>query len=102
MKKINFYVPEENCEDVKIAMFKAGAGIIGKYNYCAWQIKGQGQCCPQEESNPYIGKPGEFEQFEEYKVELVCEDDKLDNVIAALKKAHPYEEPAYQIIDFTV
>ena len=65
------------------------------------QVKGEGQFCPKEESNPHIGEQDKLERIEECKVELVCEDDKLSNVISAMKKAHPYEEPAYQIISFT-
>lgn len=102
MYKINFYVPNADCEKVKEAMFAMGAGCIGNYERCAWQIKGEGQFCPKEGSNPHIGELDKLERIEEYKVEMVCEDDKLKAVIAALKKSHPYEEPAYQIISFTI
>jgi len=101
MYKIVFYAPEKDCEKVKEAMFSAGAGRIGDYERCAWQVKGEGQFCSKEGSNPHIGEQDKLERIEEYKVELVCEDSKLSNVISAMKKAHPYEEPAYQIISFT-
>lgn len=102
MYKIIFYVPLNDCERVKEAVFAAGAGRIGNYERCAWQVKGEGQFCPKAGSHPHIGEHDKLERIEEYKVELVCEDDRLASAIAALKKAHPYEEPAYQVIGFTV
>lgn len=98
MYKICFYVPTTHIEEVKQAMFAQGAGKIGKYNCCAWQILGEGQFMPLAGSQAYIGEEGKLEKLEEYKVEMVCDNEIIANVITALKKAHPYEEPAYQII----
>jgi hypothetical protein len=104
MYKLVFFVPEENLEAVKLAVFAAGAGKIGDYDQCCWQVLGQGQFRPLIGSNPYIGnspKPenaqGELTQVAEYRVEMVCEDALIPNVIQALKDAHPYEEPAYDV-----
>ena len=102
MVKLNFFVPESHLESVKSALFDAGAGRIGDYDSCCWQTKGTGQFRGLEGSNPFIknkeGKKGEIEQVEEYKVELVCDDALIRDVVAALKHSHPYEEPAYDVI----
>ena|SRR3989338_10335470 len=89
------YIPESHLESVKRALFAAGAGKIGDYDCCAWQTKGQGQFRPLAGSQPFLGQQNVVETAEEYKVEMVCDDDKIFAVIAALKQAHPYEEPAY-------
>lgn len=78
-------------------MFEAGAGRIGDYDSCAWQCLGQGQFRPLENSKPFIGQPGEVETVMEYKVEMVCEDTLIKSSIVAMKQAHPYEEPAYDV-----
>lgn len=98
MVKITFYVPETHLEQVKAALFAAGAGRIGAYDRCAWQVKGQGQFRPLAGSNPFIGLQGVVEVLDEYKVELVCDDSCLHAALAALKLAHPYEEPAYDVV----
>jgi hypothetical protein len=98
MYHISFYVPEAHCEMVKEAMFAAGAGQIGDYSKCAWQTKGSGQFMPLAGSNPFVGKTNQIEQVEEYKVEMVCANENISAVIQALKKSHPYEEPAYYVI----
>ena len=97
MYHISFYVPKTHLEVVKEAMFGAGAGRIGHYSKCAWQIKGEGQFCPQVGSDPYLGEHGEVERVEEYKVEMVCCTRSLSRVIEAMKSAHPYEEVAYSV-----
>lgn len=95
MIQLSFYVPASHLESVKQALFDAGAGRVGDYEYCAWQTPGQGQFRPLPGSDPYIGESGELTRVEEYKVELVCEEAVFTAVIAALKAAHPYETPAY-------
>lgn len=98
MKKIVFFVPEDHKEKVKNAMFSAGGGKIGNYDCCSFELKGLGQFRALEGSNPFIGKQNEVELVEEYRVEMVVEDHLYQNVIAAMKKAHPYETPAYDVI----
>jgi hypothetical protein len=95
---ISFYVPESHLDLVKEAMFSAGAGNIGEYAKCCWQTFGEGQFLPLENSNPTIGAQGEITKVVEYKVEMVCCDEKINHVVTALKNAHPYEEPAYQVM----
>jgi hypothetical protein len=98
MYKITFYVPASHLEPVKAALFAAGAGRLGAYDACAWQVKGQGQFRPLAGSNPFIGTTGQVEVVDEYKVELVCDDVCIHSAIAALKTVHPYEVPAYDVV----
>lgn len=94
--KFCFYVPLEDAEDVKDAVFAAGAGTLGRYDRCAWQIRGEGQFRPLEGSAPARGKHHREEKVSELKVEMICPDECLQASIAALKEAHPYETPAYE------
>lgn len=98
MYKITFYVPETHLEPVKAALFAAGAGRVGAYDCCAWQVKGTGQFRPLAGSNPFIGHQDLLESVDEYKVELVCDEASVKAAVAALKQAHPYEEPAYDVV----
>jgi hypothetical protein len=98
MYKLCVYVPEEHLEELKRALFNAGAGRIGDYSDCCWQVLGTGQFRPSTGSNPYVGEPDEIEWVSEYRVEMVCEDHCVEAVVAALRAAHPYEEPAFDLI----
>jgi hypothetical protein len=90
-----FYVPESHVEEVKRAVFDAGAGRIGDYRCCAWQVPGTGQFEPMEGSQPFLGQQGRLERVDEFRVEMVCVDDSIESVIRALRDAHPYDEPAF-------
>lgn len=96
MHKLCFFVPVTHVEQVKEAVFEAGGGRIGDYDRCAWQTLGEGQFRPLTGANPFLGAVGEVERVAEYKVELVVADELLAEVVAALRAAHPYEEPAYE------
>lgn len=98
MYKLVVFVPEEFKESVKNSMFENGAGKIGDYDCCSFESLGTGQFRPLEGSNAFIGSVGAVEHVAEYRVEMVCVDDALKSVITAMKEAHPYEEPAYDII----
>jgi len=98
MLKLTFFVPEDHAEHVKQAVFDAGAGRIGDYEHCAWQCLGTGQFRPMQGANPFLGKVGDLETAQELRVEMVCEDKYIEAVIKALKAAHPFEEPAYDVI----
>jgi hypothetical protein len=100
--KIEFYVPEEQLQQVKQAMFDAGAGKVGGYDSCAWQVLGQGQYKPGEGSNPFKGEQGSLETLREYKVEMVCVEEFMADVVRAMKESHPYEEVAYSVISTEV
>ena len=97
MYKLVFFVPQSHVEDVKAAVFAAGGGKIGDYQECCWQVAGSGQFRPSAAANPFIGNAGELERVDEYRVEMVCADDQIRAAVAALKAAHPYEEPAYDV-----
>lgn len=97
MYKLVFFVPETHVETVKTAVFASGAGRIGDYDSCAWQTLGQGQFRPLEGSQPFLGQQGQVERTSEYRVELVCADHLIKQALAALREAHPYEEPAYDV-----
>lgn len=98
MYKIVFFVPETHKEAVKQALFDAGAGRIGNYDSCAWETLGTGQFRAMQGANPFLGKIDQIEKVDEYRVELVCEDALIKDAILAMKAAHPYEEPAYDVI----
>ena len=98
MYQIYFYVPKENAEEVKNAMFEAGAGRIGEYQKCSWQVEGVGQFEPLPGANPVIGEINKLEKVLEYRVEMVCEKRFLKNVLNTMKKVHPYEEVAYGVV----
>ncbi len=98
MYRLNFYVPETHLEIVKDAAFAAGGGRIGDYDNCCWQVAGQGQFRPLDGSQPYIGRSGEVERVAEYKVEMVCSEESVAAVVAAMIAAHPYEEPAWDVV----
>jgi hypothetical protein len=96
--KLCVYIPETHLESVKRALFDAGAGRIGNYSDCCWQVLGSGQFRPGAGSRPFLGERDALETVSEYRVEMVCEDAVADRVIAALREAHPYEEPAFDLI----
>ncbi|UYG06511.1 NGG1p interacting factor NIF3 [Halomonas sp. M4R1S46] len=97
MYKLAFFVPVDAAERVKEAVFATGAGRIGDYEACCFQTPGTGQFRPLAGAQPHIGRVGELETVEELKVELVCEDAVIREAVAALRLAHPYEEPAYDV-----
>ncbi|MBF6058347.1 Nif3-like dinuclear metal center hexameric protein [Thiomicrorhabdus heinhorstiae] len=98
MLKLCVYIPETHLESVKQALFSAGAGKIGDYDSCAWQVLGQGQFRPLVGSQPYIGQKGQIEMVDEYRVEMVLQENCLLDVIDALIDSHPYETPAYDVV----
>ncbi|BCS46034.1 NGG1p interacting factor 3 protein, NIF3 [Pseudomonas amygdali pv. tabaci str. ATCC 11528] len=97
MYKLAFFVPPSHVDEVKNAVFAAGAGRIGAYDHCSWQVLGQGQFRPLNGSQPFVGQSGVVESVEEWKVELVVADDLIQQAVLALKQSHPYETPAYEV-----
>ena len=97
MFKLVFFVPESHLEAVKTAVFAAGAGRIGQYDQCCWQVKGEGQFRPLAGSNAFVGQVGQLERVAEYRVEMVCADDCIKSAIQALRLNHPYETPAFDV-----
>ena len=94
--KIEVYIPETHLDKVKEAIFDAGAGKIGSYDCCCWEVAGRGQFRPLESSDPFLGRAGELEQVREIKVETVCSEKNINSVVEAINRSHPYETPAYQ------
>jgi hypothetical protein len=85
-------------ESVKNTLFAAGAGQYKNYDRCCWQVLGEGQFRPLAGSNPFLGEQGAEKFVPEYRVEMICHDEALPAVTAALKKSHPYEEPAFDFV----
>ncbi|MGY6278165.1 NGG1p interacting factor NIF3 [Methylomonas sp. MgM2] len=98
MYQLCFYVPGSHLEQVKNALFAAGAGKYQDYDHCAWQTLGHGQYRPLRDSQPYIGKINEIESVPEYKVEMICLEENIRKALQALLDNHPYEQPAYSVI----
>lgn len=97
MYKLSFYVPDSHLESVKKALFAKGAGQYKAYDQCSWQVRGEGQFRPLTDSRPYLGKTRQLEKVAEYKVEMICIDATIKEVVQTLLSIHPYEEPAYEI-----
>ena len=97
MYKLCFFVPDAHVEAVKQAVFVSGAGRIGNYEACCWQVLGQGQFRPLPGSQPFIGETGVVQQVAEWKVEMVVADELIHAAVKALKQAHPYETPAFEV-----
>jgi len=95
--KIVVYVPEESADKLREAMGNAGAGKIGNYTFCSFSVKGVGRFKPEVGANPTIGEVGKLEEVVEERIEVVCSEDNLEQVLHAIKEAHPYEEPATDI-----
>jgi hypothetical protein len=96
------HVPESHGDVLREAMGAAGAGKIGNYTHCTFTIKGTGRFKPGEGANPTIGEVGKLETVPEERIETVCEEDVLKDVLAAIKKVHPYEEPATDVYPIEV
>ena len=92
-------VPEGNAEQVSEAMFAAGAGAIGDYRDCAWSVVGVGQFEAQDAANPTIGEIGVRAHVDETRVEMVADRALRSRILATLRAAHPYEEPAFDVLE---
>jgi hypothetical protein len=93
------YVPVGDTDALLQALFEAGAGALGDYRDCAFVTRGTGQFRPVEGADPAIGTVGDLEKVAENRVELVLERGLRAQVVAALRAAHPYEEPAFHVIE---
>lgn len=97
IQKLVFFVPEENKQEVIDAVHHAGAGQIGEYKDCSFQVKGMGTFTPSENAKPYLGQKGQPEYVSEIRVEVILPTHLSGAVVQAMKKAHPYEEVAYYL-----
>ncbi len=98
MYKLNYFVPEEDKERTKEALFEIGVGRFDKYECCAWESLGKGQFKPVGNANPHIGELNKIERLDEYKVEMICPKELIKQAVETLKRVHPYEEVAYEVI----
>lgn len=102
MVKIVTFVPIKDAEKVRMAMGDAGAGVLGKYHHASFSTRGTGRFIPSEGARPAIGKVGQQQEVEEERIEVICQKEKVKEVVEAIKKVHPYEEiplEIYQVID---
>jgi dinuclear metal center YbgI/SA1388 family protein len=97
LKKIVVFVPKSHEEVIRKELGNAGAGYIGNYSHCTFSTNGIGRFLPGEETNPFLGQPRKMEEVEESRIETIIPEPMVKKAIAAMMKAHPYEEPAYDI-----
>ena len=97
LKKLVVFVPQDALKEIREVLGAAEAGCLGNYSYSSFYQAGTGTFKPLAASNPYQGEVGQVNKVEEYRLETIVEEDKLDRVIDKLKQAHPYEEVAYDI-----
>ena len=97
--KIKVTVPKDNVDEVRNALGSTGAGKIGNYDYCSYCYPVTGKFRPTEGANPTIGTIGKLETVEEVCIESICHKDIVESVIAEMKRVHPYEEPAIDIVE---
>jgi hypothetical protein len=90
-------VPEEALDATRAAVFEAGGGRIGDYERCSWYAAGTGTFLGGDETSPTVGGRGREERVAEYRVETVVPEGRIREVVVALRLAHPYEEPAYDV-----
>jgi hypothetical protein len=95
--KLVWFVPRESLDETLEAVFAAGAGVIGDYERCAFYTEGTGTFRGGEGTQPSVGQAGRDERVAELRVETVVPDGHQDAVVAALREAHPYEEPAIEL-----
>jgi hypothetical protein len=98
-RKLVVFVPPESLEPVRDALFAAGAGRIGAYERCSWYAEGTGTFLGGAGTNPSIGRSGVEERAPELRLETVFPAERHDQVLAALRSAHPYEEPAFDVYE---
>jgi len=91
------FVPREALDAVRNALFDAGAGRIGEYEHCSWYTQGTGTFLGGEGTNPSLGEAGREERVAELRLETVFPEELQEGVIAALREAHAYEEPAFDV-----
>jgi dinuclear metal center YbgI/SA1388 family protein len=97
--KVITFVPRDFADSVTAAMARAGAGSIGNYSSCSYRSEGVGAFLPGSNASPSVGTVGELHQEPEIRIEMLASRGQVDAVVAALAKAHPYEEPAFDVID---
>jgi dinuclear metal center YbgI/SA1388 family protein len=95
--KLVVFVPDSDLSKVSDAVFAAGAGRIGEYRECSFRLAGTGTFFGSDASNPTVGQKGRREDVSEWRLEVVCPEGKVQEVVAAMRQAHSYEEPAFDL-----
>ncbi|MDD5749504.1 MAG: hypothetical protein PHO91_01830 [Patescibacteria group bacterium] len=95
--KIVVFVPIDSADLVRQAIAQAGAGQIGNYSHASFSSRGIGRFKPLDGANPTIGQVRKIAEVEEERIEVICPQEVAEQVIQAMKKAHPYEEVAYDV-----
>lgn len=95
--KIVVFVPKTHANIVREAIGRVGGGTFGNYSFASFSVKGVGRFKPEERARPAIGTIGKLEKVEEERIEITCRKDLLQEVIAAVKNVHPYEEVVIDI-----
>jgi hypothetical protein len=98
-RKLIVFVPREALDAVREALFAAGAGQIGEYTKCSWYAEGTGTFLGGDGTSPSVGSAGREQRVAELRLETVFPSERQDEVLAALREAHPYEEPAYDVFE---
>jgi hypothetical protein len=98
-RKLVVFVPREALDAVREALFAAGAGRIGDYEHCSWYTEGTGTFLGGEGTSPSVGQAGREERVAELRLETVFPAERQDEVLDALRRAHPYEEPAFDVYE---
>ncbi len=98
-RKLVVFVPQEALDAVRNALFEAGAGRIGAYERCSWYSEGTGTFLGGEETAPAAGEPGREERVREFRLETILPAELHERVVAAVRRAHPYEEPAFDVYE---
>jgi hypothetical protein len=96
-RKLVVFVPREALDTVRNALFAAGAGRIGEYERCSWYTAGTGTFLGGQGTTPTVGERGREERVAELRLETVFPEERQKEVVAALRQAHPYEEPAFDV-----
>jgi dinuclear metal center YbgI/SA1388 family protein len=95
--KVVVFVPDADLARVSDALFAAGAGHIGQYRECSFRLAGTGTFFGSDATNPTVGRPGRREEVSEWRLEVICPEARVADAVAALRRAHSYEEPAYDV-----
>jgi hypothetical protein len=96
-RKLVVFVPREALDPVRDALFAAGAGRIGDYERCSWYTEGTGTFFGREGTEPSVGQAGREQRVAELRLETVFPEERQADVVEALRRAHPYEEPAFDV-----
>lgn len=97
--KVIVTVPENEADKLREAIGSAGGGKVGNYTHCSFSVKGTGRFLPINGANPAIGQVGQPEEVAEERIEITCDSENVKAVVAVIREAHSYEEPAIDVYE---